>query len=180
MTRTFQPLTYSENAIDERAITQKLGARVVRLSFDSAQPVLEVTRENLLSVVGTLKSDPELAYNFFTDLTCADLSEKPSFDTEKRFQVIIILYSLTHKRRIRLRVFVPEDDPRCPSLTPLFAGADLTERKAHEMFGVKFEGHPNLIRLLTPSYMKDYPLRKEYPVTGKGERDNFPRYEEIQ
>ncbi|MCK6439920.1 MAG: NADH-quinone oxidoreductase subunit C, partial [Planctomycetes bacterium] len=102
------------------------------------------------------------------------------FDPDKRFMVVAVLYSIEHKRRIRLKTYVPEDDCRCPSLTGIFDGAHITEREAYDMFGIRFDGHPNLKRLLTPEYMKYHPLRKDYPVTGRGERDNFPQYEEIQ
>ena len=176
----FTPITHKEDEINENLLRLRLGDKIARIVHDSGQPVLDVARENLVEVARTLRDEPELSYNYFTDITAADLYQRPDFEPERRFQVMVTLYSLTHKRRIRLRVFVPESDPKCPSLTAIFSGANITEREAHEMFGITFEGHPNLIRLLTPEYMKDYPLRKEYPVTGKGERDNFPQYEEIQ
>lgn len=178
--RSFTALSYAENGCDEGLLRQKLGSRLLALEYDAGQPVLRVTRESLLDVIRTLKEDPALAFDYFTDLTAADLSRRTDFEPERRFQVVIVLYSLSHKRRIRVKVSVPEADPRCPSIYGYFKGASFTEREAYEMFGIKFEGHPNLIRLLTPEYMKSFPLRKEYPMTGKGERDNFPRYEEIQ
>lgn len=178
--REFSALDYAENAVDEALIRQKLGKLVLRYSLDAKQPVVTIARESLPEVARTLRDDPALKFDMFTDLTAADLSQTSDFEPERRFHVIVILYSTVHKRRIRLKTYIPEADPRCPSIFGVFKGASFTEREAYEMFGIKFEGHPNLIRLLTPEYMKDYPLRKEYPMTGKGERDNFPRYEEIQ
>lgn len=181
MARTdFKPLTYGENAIDETAVKDRLGALIERLDYEAGQPVLTVKRENWVEAARVLREDPALAYEHFTDITCADLSKKDDFEPERRFQLVAILYSVQHKRRVRLKAYIPEQDPRCASLTSVFRGANLTEREVFEMFGITFTGHPNLKRLLTPDYMKDFPLRKEYPVHGKGERDNFPRYEEIQ
>lgn len=178
--RDFSALDYAENAVDETLLKQKLGRMVVRFSLDSKQPVITVDRKDLAAAAKILRDDPALAFDMFTDLTAADLSERPEFEPERRFQVILILYSTVHRRRIRLKAYIPEADPVCPSVYGVYHGATFTEREAYEMFGIRFTGHPNLIRLLTPDYMKDYPLRKDYPVTGKGERDNFPRYEEVQ
>ncbi len=176
----FKPLTYSENQLDEGLIRAKLGRAVKEIRYDAAQPVLVVDRSNLRDAVQILRDDPALKYDMFVDITAADLSRQHDFEPERRFQVIVILYSDAHRKRIRLKVYIPEQDCTCPSLYPLFRGASFTEREAYEMFGIRFEGHPNLIRLLTPEYMKHFPLRKEYPMNGLGERDNFPRYEEIQ
>ena len=180
MTKTFKAYDYTENKLDENTVRARLGDALVAIQYESSQPVLVIKREKLADAAKILRDDPALAYNYFTDITAGDNSKRDDFEPEKRFQVIAILYSINHKRRVRLKVYVPEADPTCPSLTGVFEGANLTEREAYEMFGVRFTGHPNLKRLLTPEYMKDYPLRKEYPVTGKGERDNFPQYEEIQ
>jgi NADH-quinone oxidoreductase subunit C len=176
----FKPLAYAENDISEALVAQKLGRALVAQRRESGQLVLEVNRDNLLDAAQLLRDDPELAFDMLTDITAADLSEKHDYEPERRFQLIVILYSTVHKKRIRLKVFLSEKDPTVHSLYPVFKGADFTEREVFEMFGIRFRGHPNLKRLLTPEYMKDFPLRKDYPVTGKGERDNFPRYEEIR
>jgi NADH-quinone oxidoreductase subunit C len=177
---TFTALAYTENDIDEALLKRKLGRALISLKRDSGQVVLEVSRDNWMDAAQTLRDDPELKFTHFTDITAADLAERPDFEPERRFQVIAIVYSPTFRKRVRMKVFIPENDPWCHSLHPVFKGADFTEREVFEMFGIRFRGHPNLKRLLTPEYMKDFPLRKDYPVTGKGERDNFPRYEEIQ
>lgn len=177
---SFTPLDYSENAVDENLLRTKLGDKLKDLTRDSGQVVLHVARENLLDVARTLKEDSELDFSYFTDITAADRSRFAEYDTDERFQLIVILFSLKLKKRVRIKVLLPEDDPSVDSLTPLFKGADWTERETYEMYGITFKGHPNLKRLLTPEYMKYFPLRKDYPMQGRGERDNFPRYEEIR
>jgi len=74
---------------------------------------------------------------------------------------------------------VPEQDPTCPSAAPIYKGAAWVEREVYDMFGIVFTGHPDLRRVLTPDYYEYHPLRKDYPLTGKGERDNFVRAEEL-
>lgn len=180
MGRKFSPLTYDENALDEQAVKSLLGQRLLRIDYDSAQPVLIIDPKHWRECAAILRDAPELAYDYFSDVTAADLSRLDDFEPEQRFQVICILYSTKHRRRIRMKAYLGEENPVIQSLQPVFKGADWTEREVYEMFGITFEGHPNLIRLLTPEYMKDFPLRKEYPMQGKGERDNFPRYEEIK
>ncbi len=176
----FNAFEYSENALNQELVREKLGEHLLGIEHQSKQPVLHVRREGFKEAVQELKESPELAYDYFTDLSAFDRSRMDDFEPEERFQVVVTLYSLSQRRRVRVKTFVPETDPVCPSLSSIFQGANWTEREVYEMFGIRFEGHPHLVRLLTPEYMKDFPLRKEYPVTGKGERNNFPRYEEIQ
>jgi len=177
---SFTPLDYTENAVDEALLRSKLGDKLIDVTRDSGQVVLHIARENLLAAVKILKEDPELDFSYFSDITAADLSRFPEYDPDKRFQLIVILFSLASKKRIRIKVMLPEDDASIDSLTAHFEGANWTERECFEMFGITFKGHPNLKRLLTPEYMKYFPLRKDYPMQGRGERDNFPRYEEIK
>ena len=176
----FKPLNYSENACDEAAVKAALGDWMLDLRYDAGQPVIVVDRAHWAETAKALRDAPKLRYAYFTDITAADLSERPDYDPDRRFQVVLILYSLETRRRIRVKCFAPESNPACPTLTGVFEGANLTEREAFEMFGITFTGHPNLKRLLTPDYMKHFPLRKDYPVTGRGERDNFPQYEELR
>lgn len=180
MARKFDALSYDENAIDETLVKERLGDRLAILSFDSKQPVLTIKAEDWRDAVQIMRDDEGLKYDYFTDITCADLSRRPDYEPERRFQVVCILFSTKTRRRVRLKTFVSELEPTLDSLHPVFKGALWTEREVYEMFGITFNDHPELKRLLTPEYMEHYPLRKEYPMQGKGERDNFPRYEEIK
>jgi NADH-quinone oxidoreductase subunit C len=93
-----------------------------------------------------------------------------------RFAVVYELYSLEHNHRFRLKARVPEDDPRLPSAYGLWKSALWGEREAHDMFGVEFDGNPDMRRLLMPEDFPGFPLRKDYPLRGRGERDAFEPY----
>lgn len=151
-------------------------------------------REGLLAVCRFLRDDPRLAFNFLTDLSCVDylsfgqsLASAPSTVTpsplpyfmkpkpvteiwdrhvgdECRFEVVYHFYSLTTNLRLRLKVPVTETDPEVDSLTGLWPAADWFEREVWDMFGIRFNGHPNLRRILTYEPFEGHPLHKDYPV----------------
>jgi len=83
------------------------------------------------------------------------------------------LLSLTHNHRLWIKAFVNDPDPELPTVTSIWKGAEWPEREVYDMFGIRFAGHPDLRRILLPQNFKDYPLRKDYPLTGKGEREDF-------
>jgi NADH-quinone oxidoreductase subunit C len=123
-----------------------------------------VAREALHPVLETLRSEPELAFDFLVDVTAVDwlnLGRIP------RFEVVYHLYSLAHHRRLRVKVPVEEDDRRVPTATDIWQGADWFEREAWDMFGIRFEGHPNLARILMDDDWEGHPLRKDYPIGGE-------------
>lgn len=117
-----------------------------------------VKRENYFDIVKFLKEDPDILMDHFIDLTCVDWPEK-----EDRFEVVLHLRSMTHNHRIRIKTFASADAPTVSSLTPLYKGANWFEREAYDMYGVKFEGHPDLRRILLWESFEGHPLRKDYP-----------------
>ena len=117
-----------------------------------------VTPSEIVRVCRHLKEDPDLRYDFLSDLTAVDrLREHP------RFEVVYHLYSLQFKRRVRLKVLVEEGEA-VPSVTQVWGTADWHEREVYDMFGVGVEGHPDLRRILMPEDWEGHPLRKDYPV----------------
>jgi NADH-quinone oxidoreductase subunit C len=110
------------------------------------------------------------------DVTAVDhlLLEVP--EIPERFSVVYQLASLFHGHRFQVKVPVPEDDPRLPSVMSLWRSAHWGERETHDMFGIEFDGNPDLRRLLMPENYPGFPLRKDYPLRGRGERDSFPQY----
>lgn len=117
-----------------------------------------VTPSEIVRVCRHLKEDPDLRYDFLSDLTAVDrLREHP------RFEVVYHLYSLQFKRRVRLKVLVEEGEA-VPSMTQVWGTADWHEREVYDMFGVGVEGHPDLRRILMPEDWEGHPLRKDYPV----------------
>jgi NADH-quinone oxidoreductase subunit C len=100
-------------------------------------------------------------YNFFEDLTAVDW-----FPRAPRFQLSYHLVSHSFKERIRLRVLLEEASPAVESITPVWAGANYYEREVFDLFGIRFEEHPNLRRIMLPDEWQGHPLRKDYPVEG--------------
>jgi NADH-quinone oxidoreductase subunit C len=100
-------------------------------------------------------------YNFFEDLTAVDW-----FPSSPRFQLSYHILSHAYKERIRLCVLLHEPDPAVDSITQLWPSANFYEREVFDLFGVRFEGHPNLRRIMMPDDWQGYPLRKDYPVEG--------------
>jgi len=139
-------------------------------------PFAVVPREHASPILAFLRDDPDLRFDALTDVTAVDhlLLEVP--EIPERFAVVYQLTSYFHGHRIQVKVPVPEDDPRLPSVMPLWRSAQWGERETHDMFGIEFEGNPDLRRLLMPENYPGFPLRKDYPLRGRGERDSFPQY----
>ncbi len=138
------------------------------------QVQIAVPRENLTEVIRFLRDEPGLGYDMLCDITCVDYLNYPGWD-KPRFGMVYNLISVgVGAPRLILRVFMNEDGLEVDSLVPLYAGAEWMEREVWDMFGVKFIGHPDLRRVLTWEGFKPHALRKDYPVTGLGERENYP------
>jgi NADH-quinone oxidoreductase subunit C len=106
------------------------------------------------------------------DLTAVDYLDYP--DATDRFGVVYALLNTESGERVFVKTFVNDPDPSLPSAYPLWKGADWMEREVFDMFGIRFEGHPDLRRILMPEESESFPLRKDYPLRGRGERHNFP------
>ena len=120
-----------------------------------------VDRAELLAALAALRDDPDLSFRFLSSVTATD---HPG--SEPRFWVAYELRSLEHRHRVRVKVGLPGDDPRVPSAVRLFPTADWHERETYDFFGIAFEGHPNLARILLPDGWEGYPLRKDEPLGG--------------
>ena len=129
-----------------------------------------VARDRLLDAMRLLKT--ERKFDLLVDVTCVDYLNYR--DATDRFGVAYLLASTQSNERITVRVFLNEPDLTVPSLTDLWKGADWLEREVFDMFGIVFAGHPDLRRILMPPEFISFPLRKDYPLRGKGERHNFP------
>jgi NADH-quinone oxidoreductase subunit C len=129
-----------------------------------------VPRERLRAVMSILRD--ERSFDLLVDVTCVDyLNYRGAQD---RFGLVYLLASTTSNERITVRVFVNEPDLTVASMVPLWEGANWMEREVWDMFGIRFEGHPDLRRILMPDEFTAFPLRKDYPLQGRGERHNFP------
>ena len=130
------------------------------------ETTIHVRREAYREVCRFLRDHPQMSFNFLTDTTAVDmlrLRESPRFD------VVALLYSLPNRVRLRIKAGCDDGEP-VPSLVPLWNGANWLERETYDMFGIVFEGHPNLRRMLLPDdWDEGHPLRKDYPLRGWGE-----------
>jgi len=134
-------------------------AAVEGAKFDRNELSIYLERTSLQGACSTLKNDPTLQYDSLSDVTCVDWT--PS---DPRFEVIYHLFSTVTKKRVRLKVRLAGDDPAVDSLTSMWPGADFFEREVFDLFGVRFNGHPNLKRIMMPDNWEGHPLRKDYPV----------------
>ena len=107
------------------------------------------------------RSDAKLQYNFLTDATCVDRTP-----AEPRFELNYHLVSIPRREKVRLRVWVSGKDPVVDSLVPVWPGANWLEREIFDLFGIRFNGHPDLRRILLPDDWEGHPLRRDYPVEG--------------
>jgi NADH-quinone oxidoreductase subunit C len=114
----------------------------------------------------------ECGFDMLVDLTAIDYLHYP--DARDRFGVVYALRNMVTDERVFIKTYVNDPDPRLPSAYPLWRGADWMEREVYDMFGIVFDGHPDLRRILMPEEFTAYPLRKDYPLRGRGERHNFP------
>jgi NADH-quinone oxidoreductase subunit C len=136
-------------------------------ALSRGQLVVHPTRERYLAVVGALQDD---GYQMCVDLTAVDYLAHgsralPAGIRPERFEVVVNLLSFTDRRRIRVRVQVPDDDPRIPSLFALYPGTEAQERETFDMFGIVFTDHPDLTRILMPDDWEGHPLRKDYGIS---------------
>ncbi|MEI6656949.1 MAG: NADH-quinone oxidoreductase subunit C [Planctomycetota bacterium] len=114
----------------------------------------------------------ERGFDLLVDVTCVDYLEYR--DATHRYGLVYLLASTTTNQRLTVRVFVDDPDPTVRSVVPLWAGANWLEREVWDLFGIRFTGHPDLRRLVMPEEFTAHPLRKDYPLQGRGERHNFP------
>jgi NADH-quinone oxidoreductase subunit C len=145
-------------------LRERFGAAIVTTHAHRGDHTAVVTREALLDVLHFCRDDDRLACAMLSDLTAVDYLKFPGREDGPRFEVVYHLYSLTHNHRLRLKVSVDEDDAVVPTVVSLWPIANWLEREVWDMFGIRFEGHPDLRRLLLYEEFEGHPLRKDYPI----------------
>ena len=161
--RPFDQANEGVYAALERAFPQ-LGDAIERVVVDRGEMTLHVRRESLAAVAQTLRDDPTLRFEFLSSVSGVDyLGLDP---TGRRLHSVAHLLSMTHRRRIRLEVSVTVEDPHVPSLCPVYPTADWHERETFDFFGLIYDGHPGLTRIMMPDDWDGHPQRKDYPLGG--------------
>ena len=151
---------------EENIAVQKLRAAMPDAIEEVAsfrdQVTVRVFKDRLVEVCTFLRDTPGLEFDFLTDLTAVDYPTRP-----RRFDVVLHLYSITQNHLLRVKAAVAENET-IGSVVPVWKTANWLERETYDMFGVVFEGHPDLRRILLPEDWEGFPLRKDYPLGGYG------------
>ena len=142
------------------AIAAAAGPLASGYSLGYGELNLTAPAATVADLIAKLRDDPGLKFDQLVDICGCDYPDRP-----KRFEVVYHLLSLTNNRRVRIKVQVAEGEA-VPTLTTVFGSADWYEREVFDMFGVPFDGHPDLRRLLTDYGFQGHPLRKDFPMTG--------------
>lgn len=174
-------------------LRERFPAQLTSCACERGEVTAELPPEHLLEVGRALRDEPDFSFEQLTDVCGMDYSEygrsdwetsdaasaagfsrgveqwQPGSDNSPRFAVVYHLLSYRHNRRLRLRVHTPGDPPRVDSVIELWSAANWFEREAFDLFGILFEGHPDLRRLLTDYGFVGHPFRKDFPLIGQVE-----------
>jgi NADH-quinone oxidoreductase subunit C len=149
--------------LSSQAVLQKITARFSEGISVPTEPygllTFETSKENISEILRFLKEDKELRFIYLTDITGIHYPEE-----QLSLGVIYHLHSLVHNVRVRIKVFLDGNNPVIPTATNLWEGANWMERETYDFFGIKFEGHPNLVRILNVDDMTVFPMRREFPL----------------
>ncbi len=133
---------------------------IIEVSEYAGQAAVIVRKDRIVEILQFLHDDGELLFDHLADLTAIDWLGKK----QPRFEVVYNLFSIRNKQYIRIKAQVSEEDPHIDSVCSIWKTANWLERECHDMFGIIFDGHPDLRRLLMPEDWQGYPLRKDYPL----------------
>jgi NADH-quinone oxidoreductase subunit C len=163
------PTSSIQHMLELKALQDRFGYDINESTFRDNRRIV-VPRERVYSVLEHLWS--EHGFDMLAELTAVDYLEY--LKATDRFGVIYILLNTVTGERLIVKTFVNPPEPKLPSVYPLWRSADWMEREVYDMYGIDFPGHPDLRRVLMPEEFTAFPLRKDYPLRGRGERHNFP------
>jgi NADH-quinone oxidoreductase subunit C len=158
------PVTDMEQLKGHPAVVRLSASKSVALEgakFDRDEMTIYIERGSIRDACVQLRDDPACPFNFLSDVTCVDW-----YPQEPRFEVIYHLLSIPNKERVRLKVRLDGGSPALESVTSVWPAANFFEREVYDLFGVRFEGHPYLRRIMMPEDWDGNPLRKDFPVEG--------------
>ena len=145
-----------------RVLKETLGDKVTKVDEFRGDLAISVSRDAWVKAVQTLRDHPELDYKLFLDICGVDYLDKD--DHDDRYEVVFHAYSVSKKHHVRLKTSCPEGEPSVPTVAHLYKGANWFEREAWDLYGIVFDGHPKLERLLTHDDFVGHPMRKDYPT----------------
>jgi len=153
---------FDEVADDLERAFPEFGAAIEKVVVDRHELTLYVKRDHLRSVALTLRNTESLRFEMCMGVNGVHYPD----EKDRELHAVYELLSLTHNRRIRLEVALPDSDPHLPSLVEVWGGVNWHERETFDMFGIIFDGHPGLTRILMPDDWQGHPQRKDYPLGG--------------
>ena len=158
-----------------------LDDKLSKLSIDLGEITIECKTGDLLAVCATLRDHPELRFEQLMDLCGVDYADfGDGLWDGPRYAVVCHFLSISHNQRVRLRVFAADEDfPVLPTLVELWPAANWFEREAFDLYGIMFEGHPDLRRLLTDYGFVGHPFRKDFPMIGNVEMRYDPEQQRV-
>ena len=136
-------------------------AAVASAKYDRNELTIWIERQHILDAMTFLRDDSQLRFNLLCDVTCVDW-----YPSEPRFEVVYELRSIPRNKRVRVKVKLNSDDARIQSVINLWPSSNFFEREVFDLFGIYFEGHPYLRRIMMPEDWEGHPMRKDYPVEG--------------
>jgi NADH-quinone oxidoreductase subunit C len=139
-------------------LASRFGASILSTHNELGDATAVVAREKVVEICRFLRDDADLRFDLAVDLTGVDY-----IDETPRFEVVYHLYSIEKKQRVRIKARVPAEDPTIGSVAGIWTGLNWYEREAFDMYGIRFDGHPDLRRILLPETFVGHPLRKDYP-----------------
>jgi NADH-quinone oxidoreductase subunit C len=151
-----------DDVADQLATITELDDAIEKVVVDRDEITFFIRRHKLLEAVTHLRNDPALRFEFCSSVSGVHFPHEKG----RELHVAYHLLSMTHNRRIRLEVTAPDDDPHIPSVVSIYPTADWQERETWDFFGIIFDGHPGLTRILMPDDWPGHPQRKDYPLGG--------------
>jgi len=140
-------------------LTRKFGQQIQLTGEPHGLLTIQTSKESLIEVLRFLKEDAYLQVNYLTDITAVHYPHQ-----QEAFAVVYHLHALVYNVRLRIKVFLDKDNPIIPTATTLYQGANWMERETFDFYGIQFEGHPDLRRILNMDELDVFPMRKEYPL----------------
>jgi NADH-quinone oxidoreductase subunit C len=154
--------SYFDELVDNLLIAYPAAAQgIAQVVVDRGELTLHVAREHLIGIATALRNDPSLRFEMLASVSGVDY-----LGAADRLHAVYHLTSMTYRRRVRLEVAMSVEDPHVPSVTTLYPTADWQERETWDLFGIVFDGHPALTRILMPDDWDGHPQRKDYPLGG--------------
>jgi len=164
-------MALDNNSIYE-TIHQHFGESVSNLGDTYSMLNVEIKPKQIVALISWLQNHETLQFNFLTDICAVHYPEQ----TEREIAVVYHMHSFSNNVRVRIKAYLPEQNPEIPTLTGIFSAANWMERETYDFFGVRFLGHPDLRRILNVDHMEMFPMLKQYPLEDSSRTDKDDRF----